>query len=159
MSPHLEQVAAWLRERGIRVEIDASSDRMQKKIRNAQKQKVPFMLLAGDDDVAKGAVSFRYRSGEQNNGVPVDDAIEEIVKAVERARPGLSRRRLRAAPETARSPAAALASGWSRCVTGSVREWRQPSVRRWSSSVGLRRGPSSEARRSAPAAARRRRSR
>ncbi|GLY90457.1 threonine--tRNA ligase [Actinoallomurus iriomotensis] len=81
--PHLEQVAARLRERGIRVEVDTSSDRMQKKIRNAQKQKVPYMLLAGDDDVAKGAVSFRYRSGEQNNAVPVADAIEEIAKAVE----------------------------------------------------------------------------
>jgi threonyl-tRNA synthetase len=81
--PHLEQVAARLRERGIRVEVDTSSDRMQKKIRNAQKQKIPYMLLAGDDDVAKGAVSFRYRSGEQNNAVPVADAIEEIAKAVE----------------------------------------------------------------------------
>jgi threonyl-tRNA synthetase len=81
--PYLEQVAGRLRERGIRVEVDASSDRMQKKIRNAQKQKVPFMLLAGDDDVSKNAVSFRYRSGEQNNGVAVDDAIEEIVQAVE----------------------------------------------------------------------------
>jgi threonyl-tRNA synthetase len=80
---HLEQVAARLRERGIRVEVDTSSDRMQKKIRNAQKQKIPYMLLAGDDDVAKGAVSFRYRSGEQNNAVPVGDAIEEIAKAVE----------------------------------------------------------------------------
>ncbi len=81
--PHLEQVAARLRERGVRVEVDTSSDRMQKKIRNAQKQKIPYMLLAGDDDVAKGAVSFRYRSGEQNNGVAVDDAVAEIVKAVE----------------------------------------------------------------------------
>jgi threonyl-tRNA synthetase len=81
--PHLEQVAARLRERGIRMEVDTSSDRMQKKIRNAQKQKIPYMLLAGDDDVAKGAVSFRYRSGDQNNAVPVGDAVEEIVKAVE----------------------------------------------------------------------------
>jgi threonyl-tRNA synthetase len=81
--PYLEEVAGRLRERGVRVEVDSSSDRMQKKIRNAQKQKVPYMLLAGDDDVAKGAVSFRYRSGEQNNAVPVGDAIEEIVKAVE----------------------------------------------------------------------------
>jgi threonyl-tRNA synthetase len=81
--PYLEKVAAKLRERGIRVEVDTSADRMQKKIRNAQKQKVPYMLLAGDDDVSRGAVSFRYRSGEQNNGVPVDEAIEEIVKAVE----------------------------------------------------------------------------
>ena len=80
--PYLDEVAAQLRARGIRVEVDTSDDRMQKKIRNAQKQKVPFMLLAGDEDVAKGAVSFRYRNGEQNNGVPVEDAIEEIVRAV-----------------------------------------------------------------------------
>jgi threonyl-tRNA synthetase len=80
--PYLEQVAAKLRAEGIRVEIDGSDDRMQKKIRNAQKQKVPYMLLAGDEDVAKDAVSFRYRSGEQNNGVPVDEAVAEIVKAV-----------------------------------------------------------------------------
>ena len=80
--PYLEQVAAKLRSEGVRVEIDASDDRMQKKIRNAQKQKVPYMLLAGDEDVAKDAVSFRYRSGEQNNGVPVDEAVAEIVKAV-----------------------------------------------------------------------------
>jgi threonyl-tRNA synthetase len=56
---------------------------MQKKIRNAQKQKVPFMLLAGDEDVAAGAVSFRYRNGAQRNGVPIDEAIAEIVTAVE----------------------------------------------------------------------------
>ncbi|MBO0788888.1 MAG: threonine--tRNA ligase, partial [Actinobacteria bacterium] len=76
--PYLEKVAARLREQGIRVEVDASSDRMQKKIRNAQRQKVPYMLLAGDDDIAAGAVSFRYRSGEQRNGVPVDEAVAEI---------------------------------------------------------------------------------
>ncbi|RFS81125.1 threonine--tRNA ligase [Actinomadura spongiicola] len=81
--PHLRRVAAELRERGVRVEVDASSDRMQKKIRNAQKQKIPYMLLAGDDDVAKDAVSFRYRSGEQKNGVPIAEAVDEIVKAVE----------------------------------------------------------------------------
>ncbi len=81
--PYLESVAGRLRERGIRVEVDASDDRMQKKIRTAQRQKVPFMLLAGDDDVAAGAVSFRYRSGEQRNGVPVDDAVAQIVAAVE----------------------------------------------------------------------------
>jgi threonyl-tRNA synthetase len=80
--PYLQDVAAKLLARGIRVEVDASDDRMQKKIRTAQKQKVPYMLLAGDEDVAKSAVSFRYRNGEQNNGVPVDDAIEEIVRAV-----------------------------------------------------------------------------
>jgi threonyl-tRNA synthetase len=80
--PYLEEVAAKLRSRGIRVEVDTSDDRMQKKIRTAQKQKVPFMLLAGDEDVAKDAVSFRYRSGDQKNGVPVDEAVEEIAKAV-----------------------------------------------------------------------------
>ncbi|KWX00645.1 threonine--tRNA ligase [Carbonactinospora thermoautotrophica] len=81
--PYLQQVAVKLRERGIRVEVDASDDRMQKKIRNAQKQKVPYMLLAGRDDVARDAVSFRYRTGEQKNFVPIDEAVEEIVKAVE----------------------------------------------------------------------------
>ncbi len=80
---YLDDVAAQLRARGIRVEVDASDDRMQKKIRNAQKQKVPFMLIAGDDDVAAGAVSFRYRDGTQKNGVPVAEAIDEIVAAVE----------------------------------------------------------------------------
>ncbi|WP_129669662.1 threonine--tRNA ligase [Phytoactinopolyspora endophytica] len=83
-APYLEQVAAKLRERGIRVDVDTSDDRMQKKIRTAQKQKVPFMLLAGDEDVSKGAVSFRYRDGTQNNGVPVEDAVAEIVDAVQR---------------------------------------------------------------------------
>jgi threonyl-tRNA synthetase len=80
--PYLMEIAAQLRARGIRVEVDDADDRMQKKIRTAQRQKVPFMLLAGDDDVAKGAVSFRYRSGEQKNGVPVADAIEEITSVV-----------------------------------------------------------------------------
>jgi threonyl-tRNA synthetase len=80
--PYLEEVAARLRAAGIRVEVDTGDDRMQKKIRNAQRQKVPYMLLAGDQDVAAGAVSFRYRSGEQKNGVPVADAIAEIVDAV-----------------------------------------------------------------------------
>jgi threonyl-tRNA synthetase len=82
--PYLEDVAARLRARGIRVEVDSSDDRMQKKIRTAQRQKVPFMLLAGDDDVSKGAVSFRYRSGEQKNSVPVAEAIAEITSAVDR---------------------------------------------------------------------------
>jgi threonyl-tRNA synthetase len=81
--PYLASVAEQLTAKGIRAEVDDSADRMQKKIRNAQKQKIPFMLLAGDDDVAAGAVSFRYRSGAQKNGVPVAEAIEEIVAAVE----------------------------------------------------------------------------
>ena len=81
---YLQEVAAQLRERGIRVEVDESDDRMQKKIRNAQQQKVPFMLIAGDQDMEAGAVSFRYRDGEQDNGVSVDDAIARVVDAVER---------------------------------------------------------------------------
>jgi threonyl-tRNA synthetase len=80
--PYLAKVAAQLREQGIRVEVDASDDRMQKKIRTAQRQKVPYMLIAGDDDVAAGGVSFRYRDGSQKNGVPVDEAVAEIVTAV-----------------------------------------------------------------------------
>jgi len=79
---YLSDVAARLRAEGIRVEVDASDERMQKKIRNAQKLKVPYMLLAGDDDVAAGAVSFRFRDGSQRNGVPVDDAVAEILDAV-----------------------------------------------------------------------------
>ncbi|HET7534064.1 MAG TPA: His/Gly/Thr/Pro-type tRNA ligase C-terminal domain-containing protein, partial [Nocardioidaceae bacterium] len=81
---YLDKVAARLRERGVRVEVDASDDRMQKKIRNAQVQKVPFMLIAGDRDVEDGAVSFRYRNGDQDNGVSVEDAIARVVDAVER---------------------------------------------------------------------------
>ena len=80
--PYLAKVAAQLREQGVRVEVDASDDRMQKKIRTAQRQKVPYMLIAGDDDVAAGGVSFRYRDGSQKNGVPVDEAVAEIVTAV-----------------------------------------------------------------------------
>jgi threonyl-tRNA synthetase len=81
-APYLQEIAAQLKTHGIRVEVDTADDRMQKKIRNAQKQKIPFMLLAGDEDIAAGAVSFRYRSGEQRNGVPIAQAIEEIVAAV-----------------------------------------------------------------------------
>lgn len=80
---YLESVAAQLRAVGVRIDVDSSDDRMQKKIRTAQKQKVPFMLIAGDDDMAAGAVSFRYRDGEQKNGVPVADAIAEITAAID----------------------------------------------------------------------------
>jgi threonyl-tRNA synthetase len=79
---YLYDVAAQLKAQGIRVEVDSSDDRMQKKIRNAQKSKVPYMLIAGDDDMAAGSVSFRYRDGSQKNGVPIADAISEIVDAV-----------------------------------------------------------------------------
>jgi threonyl-tRNA synthetase len=80
---HLYELAAKLKALGIRVEVDDSDERMQKKIRNAQTQKVPFMVIAGDNDIEAGAVSFRYRSGEQENGIAVDDAIARIVEAVE----------------------------------------------------------------------------
>jgi threonyl-tRNA synthetase len=80
--PSLIVIAARLRARGVRVEVDDSDDRMQKKIRTAQKSKVPYMLIAGDEDVAAGAVSFRYRDGTQKNGVSIDEAIDEIVAAI-----------------------------------------------------------------------------
>jgi threonyl-tRNA synthetase len=80
---YLASVAAQLRERGVRVEVDTADDRMQKKIRTAQKSKVPYMLIAGDDDVEAGAVSFRYRDGAQKNAVPVADAIAEILAAID----------------------------------------------------------------------------
>ena len=70
------------RSQGLRVEVDDSDERMQKKIRNAQLQKVPFMLIAGGEDVEKGAVSFRYRDGRQDNGVPVAEAIERVAAAI-----------------------------------------------------------------------------
>ncbi len=76
---YLMEIAKDLRDAGIRVEVDSSDDRFGKKIRNAQKQKVPFMLIAGDTDVAAGAVSFRYRDGSQKNGVAIADALAEIV--------------------------------------------------------------------------------
>ncbi len=76
------EVADQMRAMGLRVEIDDSDDRMQKKIRNAQVQKVPFMVIAGDDDVSAHAVSFRYRDGHQENGVGVDEAIQRVVNAV-----------------------------------------------------------------------------
>jgi threonyl-tRNA synthetase len=76
------EVADQMRALGIRVEIDDSDDRMQKKIRNAQLQKVPFMVIAGDNDVEAGAVSFRYRDGHQENGVGVDEAVQRVLNAV-----------------------------------------------------------------------------
>jgi threonyl-tRNA synthetase len=79
---YLLEVAGRLKAEGIRVEVDTSDDRMQKKIRNAQRAKVPFMLIAGADDIASGAVSFRFRDGTQDNGIPVAEAVQRIVTAV-----------------------------------------------------------------------------
>ncbi len=83
---YLAEIADRLRDTGVRVEVDTSDDRFPKKIRSAQKSKVPFMLIAGEDDRSAGAVSFRYRDGSQKNGVPVAEAITEIVEAVESRR-------------------------------------------------------------------------
>jgi threonyl-tRNA synthetase len=79
---YLADVIAQMKKAGIRAELDASDDRMQKKVRNAQMQKVPFMVIAGEEDMAAGAVSFRYRNGEQKNGIPIKDAIAQIQKVV-----------------------------------------------------------------------------
>ena len=79
---YLFDVVAALKSAGIRAEVDASDDRMQKKVRNAQMQKIPFMLIAGEEDQKAGAVSFRYRNGEQKNGVPLAQAIAEISATV-----------------------------------------------------------------------------
>ena len=81
-TPYLEEVITKMRKAGIRVDIDASDDRMQKKVRSAQLEKIPFMMIAGEEDQKAGAVSFRYRNGEQKNGISVDDAIAEVLAAV-----------------------------------------------------------------------------
>jgi threonyl-tRNA synthetase len=81
-TPYLSDVMNQMRKAGLRVELDASDDRMQKKVRNAQMAKIPFMVIAGEEDQAAGAVSFRYRNGEQKNGIPVAEAISEIKKIV-----------------------------------------------------------------------------
>ncbi|GAA4264797.1 threonine--tRNA ligase [Frondihabitans peucedani] len=80
---YLDEVAAQLRARGVRVQIDHGNDRMPKKIRTHTKAKVPFQLIAGEEDRQAGSVSFRYRDGSQENGIPVADAIEKIVTAIE----------------------------------------------------------------------------
>ena len=83
---YLFDIADRLKAKRIRVEIDTSDDRFPKKIRTAQKSKVPFMLIAGEDDRSAGAVSFRYRDGSQKNGVPIAEAITQIMEAVESRR-------------------------------------------------------------------------
>ncbi|GAA3700064.1 threonine--tRNA ligase [Arthrobacter ginkgonis] len=79
---YMQQIVDRLRAEGIRAEADLGSDRFPKKIRNASKEKVPFVLIAGGDDAEAGAVSFRYRDGSQDNGIPVDEAVARIVSAV-----------------------------------------------------------------------------
>lgn len=80
--PYLEEIASTMRRAGIRIEVDRSDDRMQKKIRNAQIEKIPFMVIAGEVDQQAGAISIRYRNGEQKNGIPIADAIAEIQSAI-----------------------------------------------------------------------------
>ena len=81
-SDHLVKVINAMKAAGIRADIDLSDDRMQKKVRNAQMQKIPYMLIAGEEDVNSNAVSFRYRNGDQKNGVPIADAIAEILATI-----------------------------------------------------------------------------
>ncbi|MBX3311996.1 MAG: threonine--tRNA ligase [Microbacteriaceae bacterium] len=81
--PYLDEIVAELTKAGVRAEVDASDERMQKKIRNASKAKIPFTLIAGDQDRDAGAVSFRYRDGSQDNGVPVAEAVKRIITAIE----------------------------------------------------------------------------
>jgi len=79
---YLATVVKQFKSASVRIELDSSDDRMQKKIRNAQMQKVPFMLIAGEEDQSAGKVSIRYRNGEQKNGVAVADAIAEVLKSI-----------------------------------------------------------------------------
>ncbi|MFG1917235.1 threonine--tRNA ligase [Micromonospora sp. NPDC048898] len=79
---YLHGFVAALRAEGVRAQVDAGDDRMQKKIRTAQQQKIPFMVIAGDDDVAAGTVSFRYRDGSQRNGVPIAEAVTHVLDVV-----------------------------------------------------------------------------
>jgi threonyl-tRNA synthetase len=79
---YLAGIAKRLRGSGVRVELDDTDERMQKKIVKAQHDKVPYMLIAGDKDISAGAVSFRYRSGQERRGVPVDEALSEILDTI-----------------------------------------------------------------------------
>jgi threonyl-tRNA synthetase len=79
---YLANVISEMKASGIRAELDSSDDRMQKKVRNAQMQKIPFMIIAGEEDMNARAVSFRYRNGDQKNGIPIAEAIAEIKEAI-----------------------------------------------------------------------------
>lgn len=80
--PYLQEISLRMRKAGIRIDVDTSTDRFQKKIRNAQMEKIPFMIIAGEEDQLAGALSFRFRNGEQRNGIPVDEAIAEILETI-----------------------------------------------------------------------------
>jgi threonyl-tRNA synthetase len=80
---YLSGIIKEMKAAGIRADLDVSDDRMQKKVRNAQMQKIPFMVIAGEEDMKSSAVSFRYRNGEQKNGIPIAQAIAEIQSAIQ----------------------------------------------------------------------------
>jgi threonyl-tRNA synthetase len=102
--PYLEELAGRLRAQGVRVDVYDSDDRMQRKIRDAQRAKVPFMLLAGEKDVAQQGVSFRFRNGQQRNFVPVEEAVAQVVDFIR------SRDNRDPSPDTIPAPAAARAA-------------------------------------------------
>lgn len=79
---YLAEIVSTLREHGVRAELDDGSDRFPKKIRTASKDKIPFVLIAGGEDVEAEAVSFRFRDGSQDNQIPVDQAVERILAAI-----------------------------------------------------------------------------
>ena len=80
--PYIQDVASQMRKAGIRVDVDTSDDRMQKKIRNAQMEKIPYMMIVGEEDKNANAVSFRYRNGEQKNGISITQAIDEVLQSI-----------------------------------------------------------------------------
>jgi threonyl-tRNA synthetase len=81
--PYLAEIVKRFRSAGIRAEMDSSADRMQKKIRNAQLEKIPFMMIIGEEDQSNGTVSFRYRNGDQKNGIAIESAITEVLENIE----------------------------------------------------------------------------
>ena len=81
-APYLNDVVKQFKKAGIRCDIDISDDRMQKKVRNAQLEKIPFMMIAGEEDQVANAVSFRYRNGEQKNQIPIKQAIDEVLAVI-----------------------------------------------------------------------------
>jgi threonyl-tRNA synthetase len=80
--PYLAEIIKRFRSAGIRAEMDSSADRMQKKIRNAQLEKIPFMMIIGEEDQSNGTVSFRYRNGDQKNGIAIESAITEVLENI-----------------------------------------------------------------------------
>jgi len=80
--PYLAEIIKRFRSAGIRAEIDSSADRMQKKIRNAQLEKIPYMMIIGEEDQNNGTVSFRYRNGDQKNGIDIESAITEVLNNI-----------------------------------------------------------------------------